>query len=663
MRGAAIVGAFVGAASAATMSATQQAATQAFATPLTKVVTLLKEMRATVEKELKEDQAIYDKLACWCHTNEEEKSDAVEVAQQRIESLKAKISEYTGKKAGLAEEIKKTKEDLASNEESLAQAVAQRQKEGDEFHKLETDNVQAIAQLKGAITILSRHNESLLQASALSSMTTIVKHLQYKFQDAVSEDDVKQALSLLEARPYASQSGEIFGFMTSMLENMEKSYAQAQAEEAKAVADFNALKEAKTDEIAAGRELLESKEEEFADVSEKLAQAKEDLEDTTEALESDQAFLLDLEKRCKANDSEMEARNKVRLQEVAAINDTIGILTSDDARDTANAAFNFLQQRLSSEQNSLLRKAAAKRLTALAVKHNNPEMAMLATSVQLDAFTKVKKAIDDMVAALKQQQADEVKHKDFCNTEFHTTETTTTKTDRKLEGLKGKSDDLEASIKDFSDTIATLTAEIADARLELQRATNDQVAASKEFKQVVADQQATQAILQKATARLSKFYGFVQTTSHQEPGAAVEGPPPALKEGGYKKSSASGGVMGMLAEIMNDSKEAEMEAIKDHQNAVTAYEEFVANTNNMVENKQKAVVTNTENKAAADKELVATKESIKATMTELEKLAEYTAQLHKACDFTLKNFDTRQTARSEEIEALGQAKSILSGAA
>ena len=40
----------------------------------------------------------------------------------------------------------------------------------------------------------------------------------------------------------------------------------------------------------------------------------------------------------------------------------------------------------------------------------------------------------------------------------------------------------------------------------------------------------------------------------------------------------------------------------------------------------------------------------------------YKEQLHSSCDFVLKNFDIRQTARDEEIEALKQAKAILSGA-
>merc|ERR1719473_1586771 len=49
-------------------------------------------------------------------------------------------------------------------------------------------------------------------------------------------------------------------------------------------------------------------------------------------------------------------------------------------------------------------------------------------------------------------------------------------------------------------------------------------------------------------------------------------------------------------------------------------------------------------------------------LLELEQLANEAADLHKACDFVLKNFDIRQTARDEEVEALKQAKAILSGA-
>merc|ERR1719360_472152 len=49
-------------------------------------------------------------------------------------------------------------------------------------------------------------------------------------------------------------------------------------------------------------------------------------------------------------------------------------------------------------------------------------------------------------------------------------------------------------------------------------------------------------------------------------------------------------------------------------------------------------------------------------MLELEQLSNYNAELHQSCVFILENCDIRQTARDEEIEALKQAKAILSGA-
>jgi len=44
----------------------------------------------------------------------------------------------------------------------------------------------------------------------------------------------------------------------------------------------------------------------------------------------------------------------------------------------------------------------------------------------------------------------------------------------------------------------------------------------------------------------------------------------------------------------------------------------------------------------------------------LETLAE--AALHQSCDFVMKNFKLRQSARDEEIQAMQQAIAILSGA-
>merc|ERR1712194_729077 len=140
------------------------------------------------------------------------------------------------------------------------------------------------------------------------------------------------------------------------------------------------------------------------------------------------------------------------------------------------------------------------------------------------------------------------------------------------------------------------------------------------------------------------------------------GPPPPPGFSAYKKNAASGGVMSEIEQIISDAKAMEAEAIKSEEDAQKAYEAFVMETNASIATKLKEIANKSELKAKAELDLVKAKEDKDAVITELEQLSDYNAQLHKSCDFVLKNFDLRQAARDEEVEALRQANAILSGA-
>merc|ERR1719264_8031 len=140
------------------------------------------------------------------------------------------------------------------------------------------------------------------------------------------------------------------------------------------------------------------------------------------------------------------------------------------------------------------------------------------------------------------------------------------------------------------------------------------------------------------------------------------GPPPPAGFETYKKNSASGGVMGLLQQIINDAKAMEAETIRSEEDAQKAYEDFVKETNGSIEAKSKEIVDKKEIKAKSESDLVDAKEAKAAAELELEQLSNYNAELHQSCDFVMKNFEVRQTARDEEVEALRQAKAILSGA-
>merc|ERR1712153_226934 len=96
------------------------------------------------------------------------------------------------------------------------------------------------------------------------------------------------------------------------------------------------------------------------------------------------------------------------------------------------------------------RAQASKLLSAVAQKMQNPRLSTLAYRVRLDAFTRVKKDIDNMIAQLLKEKEDEIKHKDFCVDEFNTNQLQTERKDREKEDLIAKIEDLELTIKTLS---------------------------------------------------------------------------------------------------------------------------------------------------------------------------------------------------------------------
>merc|ERR1712050_473562 len=279
-----------------------------------------------------------------------------------------------------------------------------------------------------------------------------------------------------------------------------------------------------------------------------------------------------------------------------------------------------------------------------------------------DAFERVKKAIDDMIAQLLKEKADEIKHKDFCVDEFNTNQLQTEKKEREKKDLIAKIEDLEMTIKALTEAIETLKSEIAEMQVQLKRAGEDREKQNKEFQSTVADQRETQKLLTAALGVLQDFYAkkapAASLAQKQEPVGPP--PPPGFEE--YKKNAASGGVISMIEQIITDAKAMESEAIRSEEDAQKAYEDFVKETNNSIESKSRDIVNKSEEKAKAETELIDTKKAKDAVLLELEQLSNYNAELQQSCNFVLKNFDLRQTARDGEVEALRQAKAILSGA-
>merc|ERR1711941_117934 len=242
----------------------------------------------------------------------------------------------------------------------------------------------------------------------------------------------------------------------------ESNLSASQKEEMANQKAYEDLKAAKEAEIKAGQEQIDTKTQELADTDEKNAQAKEDVEDTKKSLSADEQFLMMLKEKCSMTDAEWEERQKTRQAEMEAVSKALAILSGDDAHDLFTRTFNPSLLQKENAMHSERRAQASKLLSAVASKLQNPRLATLAVRVRLDAFTRVKKAIDDMVAQLLKEKEDEIKHKDFCVDEFNTNELQTEKKERAKQDLTAKIEDLEQTIKQLTQAIDQLKAEVAE---------------------------------------------------------------------------------------------------------------------------------------------------------------------------------------------------------
>jgi len=628
-------------------------------TPVNKVVTVLEEMKAQLEKEAASDDEVMDKMVCWCETNDKLKTKAIADNTQLIGQLEEFIPEGAAKIATLQTEVKNLAKDIESGTAELAEATTIRGKENAEFSAEEKDTMVSISGVTKAIAALgAKMPDAFLQVQNVVDLQSLHK---VKGFPAAQQQKVQ---AFLQGSSHAPSS-EIFGILKSMKESFEINLKDSQDDEKAAVQAYTDLKAGKDDEIAAATTQKNTKEEQAADTVEKLATAKEDLATAKETLAADEKFLADLKERCGNMDEEFAARKKMRTEEMAAVGEAISILTSDDAREQFSKSIPSFTQvsmkksiqqhypgllQAESSQMAQARTRASRLLLEEALALGSPRLSQLAVSMRSDVFAKIKVAIDQMVEQLKAEKKNDVKHRDFCIAELNQNEKQTDEAYDTKKELEIKTEDLNLLITNTGEDIASLKKQIADTQLEIKKASQNREAENFDYQTTMSDQSATQAILKKALQKLKDFYAFAQTG---------QAPPEGFKE--YKKSGGASGVMMMIETIIEESVQVGKDAVAAEQEAQTSYEVFVKDSNAAIDSLNTAIAEKTSTLADAKAELARTDADMKDTMSNLLELANMASELHAQCDFTLKQFDKRQAGFTKEIEALTEAKYILSG--
>ena len=377
-------------------------------------------------------------------------------------------------------------------------------------------------------------------------------------------------------------------------------------------------------------------------------------------------FLATLEKDCKDEEIAYQERLKMRTEEIQALSETLKILTDDAARELYDKTMSLLQMDASQTSNVRALQRSVEHIAEVARRNGNTALAALAVRMQLDAFTKVKEMMDKMLAALVKQQQAEYDKNQKCKKDMDVTEDSIKEGEEIKADLGEKHQMLTGTISTLKKEIDELKADVKSMEISLKAAGEERKAQNKLFQVSVSDQRAVINILNKANKRLADFYAgsLVQVNVHnqQTPGAASSAPPPSPKGAGYAKSAGAGGALQLLATVIKDAEVVEIELMKTEQKSQQDYAQSVQDATNSIEADRSSIQTKTgelvENKAA----LSETEKEQLLNQEELDKLNELLKAHHAECDYVMKYFDIRQEAWQEEMDAIKDAKAILSGA-
>jgi len=278
-------------------------------TPVEKVIELLKKLELQVEDEGKAEAKQYDKTACFCKEQADDKLYAIEKSKEKIKMLNAQIAALEAEIAELNAKVTELTQKIADLEEAIKNLVATRTKAHTAYLLEAKDMDDAISAMQRAITALKDSKKEMTDAKVdfvqlRSTAATVLQAVRRSSKLQATDAQLAAVKALLgskqEPAAYEFQSNDIIATLESMEVQFKENKKELDQTEFDAKSAFekeklNMENEKKfaEKELAETEKLLGMKEEELAD-------AKAELQEEEKDLAADQSFLDVLTENCES---------------------------------------------------------------------------------------------------------------------------------------------------------------------------------------------------------------------------------------------------------------------------------------------------------------------------------------------------------------------------
>merc|ERR550537_1926915 len=604
-------------------------------TPILKVVAMLQEMLAKGKQEKHNEEVEFAKFHQWCDSLRADKTESIAEAKAKIEQLTADVAKAESDAEILGDEIAELEADVVRIQGEVKNATEVREKEAADYAATHQDYSESIDAIQRAIMVLQQRSadvpQSLLQLRASPIIPDRTKAAIESFLEIGNAEEAP------EANAYEFQSQSVI----DMLEKLEKKFKDEklalEKAEMNAKANYELLMQQLTDDLKRNGILIKEKTE--------------------------------------AKSEEFENNQVTRAAEIEAIETAIKILKSDavsgnaekhlsrEVSDARLAAPAFAQLRSSNQENPTTRQRLATFLQDRAHRLGSRYLSLVAARAAEDPFKKGKKMIKDLIVKLMEEANEEADKKAFCDAELATNKQTREIKTAEVEELTAKVEKATAESAQLASEITELSDAIAEIKRLQAEATEIRGEEKEKNAMVIADSKEGQAAVEKAIQVLKEFYeGAAGASLLQGGAAALAAAMKAASAEPYKGMQAeSGGIIGMLEVILSDFARLETETSVAEDQAQSAYEKFMNESDEDVAVKETEVEHKTAKKQRIDETNRDLKKELALTQEELDAAMAYYEKLKPDCVDLGLSYEERKRMREEEIESLKEALKILSG--
>lgn len=665
-------------------------------TPVEKVIELLKNLAAKTTAEGKKDAAAYDKYACFCKEQADDKLYAIEKSQKKIGKLDAKINELTNAVAELNTQISDLSVTISDHEAEIKTIT----EHSDTAH---AGYVEQARELDGCIDALGRAMKAMEDSKKGQEGDSDLDLVQIREGSKLLHPDAKvsvmAALQKLskpgEAHAYTYQSNDIIATLQDLLRTFkenkkemdEEEFARNSAFEKKKLAFENEKKFAEKDK-AEREAIVEAKNEELQ------AQQKEQ-SDETQMKNADQSFLDVLTEDCQTKANEWDARSSMRADELKTLNDAMTTL-KEGAKENYGA-----NKKLSGiQQHSVVTKGGGhwewvegpKAVSFLQVRNNNgaPQKAIqlltqeaarlrsdvlsaavmkMTVNLSQDHFVKVRAVIKDLISRLEDAAEAEATTKSFCDQGMAAATASRDEANGIIEDKTAEISVADSEVNLLKEEISALKKGIADNMKALNEATELRNAEKADNEKTIEDATAGHEAVDFAITTLQQFYEsssllqkkvtYVPPNSDRSGNTVADLAPEVMTVSDDRAQAASKGIIALLDVILSDFERTLEKVREDENTAQAGLETMEADTKSDNEAKQADIDSKETRLSELSDEIIEHTQDKKDGQKQLDEAKKKLSELKPMCVEGEETYEARVQKRQKEIEALKEAQQLL----